>query len=234
MLPINVWAPCQPTFQSSASTQSRIINPHFLANLLPSFCQFPTFMYVGQTQCSPIIIVICLFRLVKDNCSGLLDREMEELVWKPLLYAALTKSIEKFQLLHTDYSSIDLVDGNFRWVVSGVFKISCGLFYEDFPFDTQICPIWLVGYRWDKSIVRFSHQLSFMGFPQRSLAYRIEYQDSETIPEIFFDRPMAGFDIKLKRKLHPFFFNIFLPSYWITFASLISFMVPASIVPGEL
>ena len=171
-------------------------------------------------------------RLITDNCSGIVDDALKDKIWKPPLYVGYSRDTRITPILGGELESLLVSDGLLQWRVGIASRISCRIFFEDFPFDTQFCSFWISAPTMDNSLLQISSSYSLYGIPQKSLDYHVAYAEARNLYDVY-NISRTGFEIVLHRKMYPFMMNIILPTYGITFIVMGSFLVPPSIVPGK-
>ena len=136
-----------------------------------------------------------------------------------------------------DSDKIDLLRvryGRIQWIVDGSHVISCGMFFEKFPFDNQNCEFWVASADAFTNTSLFTSNYAYNPYSmQKELPFHLEISALKREP-VFFSRSLTGFHIGLKRKIFPYILNIYFPTVVLVIIALISFLIPVSCVSGRI
>ena len=126
----------------------------------------------------------------------------------------------------------------FRYMTRVEVALTCQMNFENYPFDSQICPFRIGSFNDPHQIVNCTSKFTYYTELQRTQQYTITVSD--LLPEehiLSFGGHLwatCGFNIVLKRKKLQIFFHMYLPSMLLVIVSWVSFLVDPDIVPGRL
>ena len=137
--------------------------------------------------------------------------------------------------------TLNLLDGVFVWLLQTETTISCEMDFDIYPFDTQICSVWIANadINVGKELMVYEGEVSTAKITQKSLSYEVNYHNVSNakltrVYPLFRKKWMTGFHIQLSRKLTPYVMKIYLPTLTIVLISMISFFIPVQSIPGTL
>lgn len=174
-------------------------------------------------------------RLIYDNCTGKIADELLPYIWRPTVFVGMAKSTTKsFLLNQAEFDFLYVKEGRMTWITDGLFKIDCGMFFDNFPFDNQNCEFWVASADGHAHAFRFSTEFSVRSYnKQKDLQFHVAISELKR-PAEYGGRTIAGFHVHLRRKLYPFLMNTYFPTLVLVIISLFSFLIPVSCVPGNL
>ena len=175
---------------------------------------------------------------------------MEHKIWIPY---AFTRDLIKISSIFdggnaaTTVTSLELLTQNpfhtnvslVRAIFQAQYTIACTFNYQNYPIDTQICPIRLFTepsqrlklslYDPDDSHHRPKINLEHLGFDIAKSYVEIETSNTKEMSYI-----EIGFDIEFKRIYRTYIYMYYLPCIAIVSVSSLNFLIPMSAIPGRI
>ena len=119
-------------------------------------------------------------------------------------------------------------------VFNVIIKFFCDFDFSNYPFDHQTCSFEMASEyisvtAYDEDFVsKGQNQNEFGGYDVKQDVYHRTVNTSLGTYSLF------GIKFSLKRQLHPYIYQYFLPSNVIVFTSFFSFIIPLTAVPGRV
>ena len=175
---------------------------------------------------------------------------MKHKIWIPF---AFTRDLIKISSIFdggnaaTTVTSLELLTQNpfhnnvsiVRAIFQAQYTVACRFNYENYPIDTQNCPIRLFTepsqrlnlslYDPDGSQHKDKINLEHLGFDIATSYVEIQSRNTDDMPS-----NEIGFDIEFKRIYRTYIYQYYLPCIAIVCVSSLNFVIPMSAIPGRI
>ena len=149
-----------------------------------------------------------------------------KLFWKPFILHRSGYNQINLQDWQEIFLTVDMENGNFEEIFSGMFTMLCPMDFKQFPFDKQTCQIHLMsGFG---IYIRF-HKAKIIIMPsalQENMNWDLVGKETEIIEKGFDDNPEVFLLFNFKRKSYYYIVSLLLPGIALHFLILVSYFLP--------
>ena len=183
---------------------------------------------------------------LNGSCGGFAPTESLAQIWKPDLYFVNAQRVPVSGGYESEPPEIlqVLPDNTLQWVFKTKQIVDCNMNFDQYPFDDHYCRVLLCSLKDNTRVQKYETVGGVIIEPavhmEKIHQYYMEFLPlGETDKQVWvfgdkYPRSLAGFKIKLERRIIPIMINTFMTTVMIVIISIISFRIPPESVPGRM